>query len=149
MQSELSIRGIKLSDKVFLNGRIDMIEPLDKSAVIVHDFKTTKPKSRGFIEGATKGSTGDYKRQLVFYKILLDRFHNNKLKMEQGVIDFVEPTEKGVYKSEAFIIQDKEVEELEERIIHIADEIMTLSFWDTHCDDNECEYCNLRRLVGR
>jgi hypothetical protein len=69
--------------------------------------------------------------------------------MEEGVIDFVEPTEKGIYKSEAFIIKDEEVHALEDQIIQIADEIMSLSFWDRQCDDPECEYCQLRRLLGK
>jgi len=41
----------------------------------VIDYKTGRPKSRNEIEGNTKNSNGDYKRQLVFYNLLLNNFN--------------------------------------------------------------------------
>jgi DNA helicase-2/ATP-dependent DNA helicase PcrA len=150
MKSELEIRGVKLREDIILNGRIDMVEMTGKDTeVIVHDFKTGTPKSRNEIEGKTYKGTGDYKRQLVFYKILLDRYHHGKMKMTEGVINFVKPTDRGAYKKEVFVIDDKEVEELEDTIIKVSDEIMNLSFWDRDCGKKDCEYCELRKLIER
>ncbi len=146
--SEMSIKGVKLDDGVVLNGRLDLIEETaDKQLVIVHDFKTGKSKSRNAIAGLTAGSDGNYLRQLTFYKILVDNYHSGQMKMQGGVIDFIEPDEKGRFKSEYFEITDQEVKVLEDQIRFVSNEIRNLDFWDRFCDDEECEYCELRRLT--
>jgi DNA helicase II / ATP-dependent DNA helicase PcrA len=146
--SELNIKGVHFSENLTLTGKIDMIKPIDGSNdVIVYDFKTGKPKSRSTIEGNTQSGNGDYKRQLIFYKILLDRYQFKKMKMVKGVIEFVEPNEKGVYKTEIFDISDDEVATLEQQIREITDEILSFGFWDKGCKKPECEYCVLRSYI--
>lgn len=146
--NEFFIQGALL-DGVRLTGKLDKLEVLpDGEHVNVIDYKTGKPKSRNHIEGKTKSpGAGDYKRQLVFYRILLERMHDPRYIMKEAVIDFVEPTESGSYKREAFVIEDTEVQELEADIRRIADEITHLSFWDMRCDDKACEECGLRDLL--
>jgi hypothetical protein len=150
MLSELNIRGIRFTEHIFLNGKIDMIERLDnKGNVAVYDFKTGKPKSRAYIEGDIKSGKGDYKRQLVFYKILLDRFKEGRLKMtiQEGVIEFVEKNDKGAYQTERFAITDEETKELEELIVMVANVILDLKFLNESCDDKDCDYCKLRSFM--
>lgn len=146
--NELTIKGVLLADTVLLTGKIDKIE-LDNDGYIscVVDYKTGKPKSRNDIEGLTKGSRGDIKRQLVFYKILLDEYQNGEYAMTLGEIDFIEPNERGIFKKERFEIQQNDVEELKETIMRVADEITSVRFWDMRCDEKECEFCALRNLV--
>lgn len=114
--------------------------------------------SRNAIMGETKtDDDGNYFRQLVFYKLLLDRYENGKparpnghsggYEMKEGVIDFMEPNDKGDYKKEAFEVTKENVAELEDLIKKIAEEIVTLSFWDKRCDDKDCDYCRLRALM--
>ena len=147
--SELYIKGVQLSDKVVLNGMIDLIEPTKKiNEMIVYDFKTGKPKTRAEIEGTTANSSGDYMRQLVFYKILLDRYHQGKMKMTQGGIIFVEPDTKGKFKKEIFEITPSQTKVLEDQIKSVASEILNLDFWERRCDDRDCEYCKLRDVMG-
>ncbi len=154
--SELYIRGVKIDERVFLNGKIDMIEPLDGVAVRVTDFKTGKPKSRGFIEGSSfakatgdevtddkAGGDGGYLRQLVFYKILLDNYQFKKMQVVEGVIDFVEPDSKGKYHREVFKIGALEVKQLEELVRNVGKEILDLAFWDRRCGKKNCQYCAL------
>jgi hypothetical protein len=114
----------------------------------VTDFKTGKVKSRNQIEGNTKGGDGNYKRQLVFYKILLDRYRNGFFKMKNGIIEFVEPTDRGDYKREVFEITKEEEKVLLSQTEKVADEIINLKFWDSKCDDNDCKYCRLRRYIA-
>lgn len=148
IETELEIRGIRINDQVFLNGKIDMIEPLDKNnKVNVYDFKTGGVKSRNVIEGNTKDSKGNYKRQLVFYKLLLDRYRNGVFNMSNGIIEFVEPNESGAYKREIFEITVKESDELLKRIIEVSNNIINLSFWNTKCDDRDCKYCKLSEYL--
>ncbi len=135
-----------------INGKIDKMEILNaidgsRNDVIVYDYKTSKPKSRNDIEGKTKSSEGNFKRQLVFYNLLLNNYDNHKYKMTKGVIDFLEPDDKGRYKKEAFEIQPEEITELEVTIKKVSKEILDLSFWNKRCNDKKCEYCKLRTLI--
>lgn len=150
LTSELNIKGVQFFGKVKLTGKIDMIEPMENSFcdVAVYDFKTGKPKSRGIIEGTAESGNGDYKRQLIFYKILLDRYQYKKMKMVKGIVEFIEPNEKGIYKREVFDIKDYEVKELEQQIKGITDEILSFDFWDKGCKRADCEYCLLRSYLG-
>ena len=146
---EFSIRGVELSPEIRLTGAIDKIEVLNPSnEVIVVDYKTSKPKSRSEIEGMTKYSNGDIKRQLIFYNLLLNNFADGKYKMVSGDIDFVEPDDRGNYKKERFEITKSEVSDLEELIRRTGNEILNLSFWDQECDDAKCEFCDLREMMA-
>ncbi len=149
--TEFSIRGAMLTPEVRLTGVLDKLEILDDIGnVNVVDYKTSKPKSRGKIEGKESGeqTEGSIRRQLVFYKILLDLYkEGGKFKMVSGDIDFVEPDAKGKYHKESFELRDEEVEELKTLILKVAEEIMNLSFWDSFCKDNKCEFCALRKTM--
>lgn len=146
--TEFNISGILLAPGIRLTGKIDKIEILnDAKEVNVVDYKTGKPKTRGEIEGSTKNSNGDMKRQLVFYNLLLDRFENGKFKMVGGDIDFIEPDEKGRYKKEGFVVMKDEVAELGELIKRSASEILNLEFWDKTCEEKDCEFCALRAMM--
>ncbi|MBU3942982.1 ATP-dependent helicase [Patescibacteria group bacterium] len=140
---EFGVNGVELG-KITLTGKLDKIEIIEGNKVNVIDYKTGKPKSRNEIEGLTKNSNGNYKRQLVFYNILLN---SSKFKMQSGMIDFVEPNDKGIYKREIFEITQEEVEDLKDQIKVVADEILNLSFWDKTCENKDCPYCKLRKMM--
>ncbi|MDP3880706.1 MAG: PD-(D/E)XK nuclease family protein, partial [bacterium] len=139
----------------FLNGKIDKIEqdPASGECNVV-DYKTGKPKSANVLQGKTKNSTGDYHRQLVFYKILLDRYQvespatlsgasSRIFNMKTGEIDFVEPSDTGKHISHKFEIRQDQAKELESQVKNIAKEILNLSFWDKNCEEKDCQYCKL------
>lgn len=144
---------VSLGKNIMLAGKIDKIEFLEGSKVSVTDFKTGKQKSRNEIGGLTKNSKGDMKRQLVFYKLLLDlhptshKAPRDKWDMKEGIIEFLEPDQQGRYKREVFEIGEGEVEKLKETIQKVADEITNLKFWSKTCDDKNCEYCAYRKLL--
>jgi len=130
-----------------LTGKLDKIEKREDGTVKVTDYKTGKPKSENYIRGKTADSNGDYYRQLVFYKLLLDRCENGRYDMREGEIDFVEPDKKsGKYRKFRFEISSDEVVELEEVVSRSVKEMLNLSFWDRRCDDDKCEWCSLRNL---
>ena len=152
--NEFKIKGVlfdfdfrKEKIELILKGNLDKIEILQDSDVNVVDYKTGKPKSRNDIEGKTKNSRGDYKRQIVFYRILLDYYEKGKYKMVSGELDFVEPDDRGRYHKEKFIIKEKDIEELKKTIQKTAQEIYDLSFWDKTCKDKKCEYCGIRKMM--
>jgi len=135
-------------DSILLKGKLDKLEIDEDGNVNVVDYKTSKPKSRNEIEGKTKNSKGDYKRQLVFYKLLLDNYEKGKYKMTTGEIDFTEPDDAGKCHKEKINISDEDTKILAEDIKKIVKEIATFSFWNKKCDDKKCEYCQLRGMIG-
>ena len=141
--NEARIEGIVLEDGTAINGKLDRIEFLDGENVRVVDYKTGKPKSRNDIEGNTASSDGDYKRQLVFYKLLLDK--EGKRDMKDGVIQFIEPDDRGKMHREEFAITPGEVKVLEKLVTDVAREILELSFWNKGCHEPDCKYCKLRK----
>ncbi|MFA6553906.1 MAG: ATP-dependent DNA helicase [Candidatus Paceibacterota bacterium] len=149
VELELNIKNQKdknsVKIKLYLTGKLDKVELLDEKNVLVVDYKTSKPKSRNDIEGKTKTANGNYKRQLVFYRLLLDE--SKKFTMKYGEIDFIEPNERGKFKKERFEITDREVEDIKSLIEKTAKDIVNLSFIDSSCDDKECSYCRLGRLL--
>ncbi|MEK7504720.1 MAG: ATP-dependent DNA helicase [Patescibacteria group bacterium] len=152
--NELAIKGVLLDPPsvgqaaIRLRGQIDKIEMLGKpNEVKVVDYKTGKPKSRNEIMGQTKTGTGDYFRQLVFYKILLENFDRGKYKVMAGELDFIEPNPSGKYKKEQFELTDDEVKNLTETIKKTASEILDLSFLRHGC--GHCDSCVLWQMMGR
>ena len=136
--TEYSIRGVHFnvgSFDLILKGQLDKIEFINEREVNVVDYKTGKKKST---------NKENYNRQLVFYKLLLDLDEKKKYIMKSGELDYIESQ-----KKEKFEIADSDLEELKKLIIEKANEIYSLAFWDKHCDDKDCEYCELSKsLVG-
>lgn len=145
--TEYRINGVYLTPEIRLTGVLDKVEFISDTIVNVVDYKTGKPRSRNDLMGNTKNSTGDYYRQLVFYKLLLKYFKDGQYEMQSGAIDFIEPDDKGQLHREVFEISDDEVEELEETIKKVAREIMEGTFLDVHCDPDSCDYCDLVELI--
>lgn len=160
--TELSVTGVFIdvplsethTERVLLRGILDKVEPLSFDAasagplsVNVVDYKTSQPKSRGVLLGSTKSASGNEKRQLVFYKLLLDRADRSLYEMFSGEIDFVEPDRRGRYRKERFEITNADVAELETCVREVASHIMTFAFWDTRCSDKACEHCALRNMM--
>lgn len=130
------------SGELMIRGKLDRIDFTDEGIMVV-DYKTGKPKTHNAILGNTKTGNANYFRQLVFYKLLLERAPE-VLDMRYGVIDFVEPDEKGNIHKEVFDITQDDVEELISVLGRVANDIRALSFWNTTCDDTDCQWCALR-----
>ena len=132
-----------------LTGKLDKIEFLKDGGVKVVDYKTGRIKSRNEIEGKTKNSDGDYKRQLIFYNLLLNKFSGGKFRMKSGIIDFILSDKRGRYHREEFFISPDEADDLEETIKRVALKILGLKFWDEGCGKEDCRYCQLREVARR
>jgi len=147
--TEYKIDGVMSGNGIRLTGKLDKIEFLDGEVRVV-DYKTGKPKTRNYILGKTEqAGAGNYRRQLVFYKLLLDRHEKIKFNMRKGLIDFIEPDEKGRYKREEFEIDDAEVSDLEKLVKKVSGEILNLKFWNRRCDQKNCQHCALRSLMEK
>lgn len=149
--TEFAINGVslKLSDssEVLIRGRIDKIELYEDGTANVVDYKTGSRKTRNEILGNTKSSNGDMKRQLDFYKLLLDTYDDGKFQMISGDIDFVEPDAKGVFHKEHFEITREDGRAVGELVGKVAQEIRSFSFWGKTCDNSDCEFCKLKKVL--
>lgn len=145
--TEFTVKDVVLDDNIRLVGKIDKIEFLnDNREVRVVDYKVKDPMSRNEIEGLNKNADGNYHRQLIFYKLLLEKT-SNPFQVKEAMIDFIKPNDKGVYKKESFVITDEAVRELEATLKKVAAEISSFAFRDRSCDDPKCDYCTLARSV--
>lgn len=152
-KEEFSIRvTLEMGDaelpEVPLTGKLDRLDFDERGYLLrVVDYKTGKPKTRGQIEGKTKDSDGGYKRQLVFYALLLSLYDDERYTACRTMtLSFVEPDSKGIIREETFEITDEEVAELKTEIIRVAKEITTGSFLAHPCTPEESEYCNLAKV---
>lgn len=130
-----------------LRGKLDKIEFISDSEVAVVDYKTGKPKSRNELLGTTKNATGDYFRQLVFYRLLLAGYENGNYNLKHAMIDFIEPDDKGNYHREQFEITDENLEELKSLMQKTAQEIYNFDFWQKKCNEKDCHFCTLRSYL--
>ena len=129
-------------DDIALTGKADRIDLLNKkeNSVKFIDYKTGKPKSRNEIEGNTQNSNGDYKRQLVFYKLLSELDKSFSYTVTETEIDFIEPDAKGDFHHEKFSISPPEVSDLKKLITYSVKSIHSLDFSRT-TDMKVCDTC--------
>ena len=136
--------------EVRLTGNLDRLDLGEEGQVIrVVDYKSGKPKTRGYIEGTTKDSTGDYKRQLTFYALLLSLQTDDRLHTLNGRLSFVEADEKGVIHEESYTLTEEEIETLKQDIIRVTLEISQGTFLGMVCDPSQSDYCQLVENLKR
>jgi DNA helicase II / ATP-dependent DNA helicase PcrA len=130
--------------EILLTGNLDRLD-FDKESELIRivDYKSGKPKTRGYIEGTTKNSTGDYKRQLTFYALLLSLQEDERYHTRNGLLSFVESDEKGKIHEEAYTITDEEIAELKTEIVRVVHEIANGAFLNAPCDSEKSDYCHL------
>jgi len=132
---------------VTIHGKLDAI--LDRgSEALVFDYKTKKAMTTQAIKGETKNSDGGYFRQLVFYKMLLLRDARFKEKDIIPSLVFVSPDEKGRCPTASISITADDIRTLEEEIQALINSVWSGTFLDTTCDDTDCAWCRLQKLVG-
>ncbi len=149
--SEFGIAGVFVylptGERITLRGRLDKLEILGDREVRVVDFKTGRPKTRNELIGATANSNGNEKRQLDFYRLLLELYEDGKYEMTHGSILFTETDDKGRIHEEEFEMSHSDREKVEAEVIRVSDEIARFTFWDTKCHTRDCEFCSLRDML--
>src|SRR5690606_6945778 len=96
---------------------------------------------------------GDYWRQAVFYKILLDYESQKGWNVVSTEFDFVEPDKKTqLFGKEKVLITPLDVKTVKEQITLSYNQIMNLEF-SKGCNEKDCKWCsfvrnNFSELVG-
>ncbi|MFM7839783.1 MAG: 3'-5' exonuclease [Chitinophagaceae bacterium] len=139
---EYSLRNIHV-DGIPLKGKLDKLEFEGKSVNVV-DYKTGDPdKASAKLKPPDDKNPdgGDYWRQAVFYKLLVDNFEQKGWKVESTEFDFIEPDKKKVYKKVKLKITPADLETLKQQIKRVWEKIQNKEFY-TGCGKEDCHWCN-------
>ncbi len=137
---ERNIKGVAVNG-VPLKGKLDKLEFTGKEVNVV-DYKTgdidkAKDKLKPPQEKIPNG--GDYWRQAVFYKILLDN-HTRDWVAVSSEFDFIEPDKKKNYRKEIVYIQPEDITTVKQQIKTVWDKIQAHDFY-TGCGKPDCHWC--------
>jgi len=139
---ERNIRNI-IVNEVPLKGKLDKLE-FDGKSVNVVDYKSGDPdKAKSKLQPPSDKDPhgGDYWRQAVFYKILVDNYEQKSWKVVSSEFDFVEPDKKKVYKKEKIFITPQDIDIVCEQIKTVWDKIQNHDFY-VGCGKEDCHWCN-------
>ncbi len=141
-----------------LHGRLDAIiddfakaTPGKENKILVFDYKTREAMSANAIKGETRSSeranSGNYFRQLVFYKILLEGNRRFKEKIIEPALVFVKPDSKGRCPTISLPIENSDVEKVKLEINSLIESVWSGAISTATCPDKTCQYCGLRKLT--
>ncbi|HNP21629.1 MAG TPA: ATP-dependent DNA helicase [Panacibacter sp.] len=139
---ERSIRNVVVNG-VPLKGKLDKLE-FDGKSVNVVDYKTgdpekARPKLLAPNDKEPKG--GDYWRQAVFYKILVDNYEAKQWRVASTEFDFIEPDKKKNFQKFKLLISDADTATVKEQITTVWRKIQNREFY-TGCGKEDCHWCN-------
>lgn len=140
--SSVTVNGVPIK------GKLDKIE-FDGWQCQVIDYKTGNPDyaTRKELSAPSEANPdgGDYWRQMVFYKILLENFPPAKdWQMTAGIFDFIEKNSKDEYVRFTVPIMGNDVTTVKQQIRQVYDKIMNHEF-DKGCGKEDCHWCNFAK----
>lgn len=138
---EKAIRNVSVSN-VPINGKLDKLEFTGKLVNVV-DYKTGKyenAKKKLLQPNENEPNGGDYWRQAVFYKILMDNDKMNDWQAISTVFEFIEPIN-DEYKTEKIVVTPEDITTVTHQIKDVWQKIQNKEF-NTGCGKADCEWCN-------
>ena len=141
--TEYAVNGAEY-EGVPITGKLDKVEFEGKNTVNVIDYKTGKSengKKKLTPPNDKDPNGGDYWRQIVFYKILLDSDKRKDFDMVSGELDFLEPSKSGEFVKEKVVIDPLSLSIVKEQIKDTYKKIMNFEF-AKGCGEEDCQWCN-------
>jgi DNA helicase II / ATP-dependent DNA helicase PcrA len=141
---EMNIKNLLL-DGVPLRGKLDKIEFNGKEAFVI-DYKTGDPDNASdkLKRPSDKNPNGgDYWRQAIFYKILIDLYPKQWM-VNTIEFDFVEPDKKKKYRKEKIVVSDIDVDIVKQQVKTVWTKIQEKDFY-TGCGKEDCHWCNFAK----
>lgn len=139
---ERNIRGVVVNG-VPIKGKLDKLE-FDGKNVNVVDYKSgdiDKALAKMKPPNDKNPNGGDYWRQAVFYKILVDNYEQKDWKVISTEFDYVEPDKKKEYRKEKIIINPADIDTVKNQLTEVWAKIQAREFY-TGCGKEECHWCN-------
>jgi len=129
-----------------VKGKLDKIEFNGSSCTVV-DYKTGNPeyskKKELLPPNDSNPNGGDYWRQMVFYKLLLDNHPHARAsgwRMEAGMFDYIEKNDAGDYVRHIVPISESDLTTVKQQIRTAYTQIMNHEF-DKGCEQEDCTWC--------
>jgi len=139
---EINIRNVVVRD-VPIKGKLDKLEFNGKEVNVV-DYKTgdiEKAKDKLKPPDDKQPDGGDYWRQAVFYKILVDNYKQKDWKVTSTEFDFIEPDKKKEYQKAKINIAPEDITTVTQQITSTWQKIQNREFY-TGCGKPDCHWCN-------
>ncbi|OQP45816.1 ATP-dependent helicase [Niastella populi] len=139
---ERNIRNVVVNG-VQLKGKLDKLE-FDGKQVNIVDYKTGDPdKARAKLQppNEKEPNGGDYWRQAVFYKILIDNYESKDWQVISTEFDFIEPDKKKIYRKEKVVISPADITTVSQQIVTVWEKIQNREFY-IGCGSEDCHWCN-------
>lgn len=139
---ERNIRNVVVNG-VPLKGKLDKLE-FDGKSVNVVDYKTGDPdkaRPKLLAPNEKEPNGGDYWRQAVFYKILVDNYESKQWNVVSSEFDFIEPDKKKNYQKIKLVIAPEDITTVKEQIKAVWQKIQERDFY-TGCGKEDCHWCN-------
>jgi DNA helicase-2/ATP-dependent DNA helicase PcrA len=139
---ERNIRNVVV-EEVPLKGKLDKLE-FDGKSVNVVDYKTGDiEKARAKLKPPhdKDPNGGDYWRQAVFYKILVDRYEQKNWNVVSTEFDFIEPDKRKEYRKEKLFITPEDITTVTHQVKTVWQKIQDRQFY-TGCGKPDCHWCN-------
>jgi DNA helicase-2/ATP-dependent DNA helicase PcrA len=130
-------------NEVPVKGKIDKLE-FDGNKINLVDYKSgsyERALSKLAHPDEEHPNGGDYWRQAVFYKILLDNYKQKNWQVVSTEFDFIEPDQLGVYHKEKVVISPADVTTVTQQIESVWEKIQQKDFY-TGCGKSDCKWCN-------
>jgi DNA helicase II / ATP-dependent DNA helicase PcrA len=126
-----------------LKGKLDKLEFQGKEVNVV-DYKTgdvDKAREKLAPPSEKDPNGGDYWRQAVFYKILVDSYELKEWRVTSTEFDFVEPDKKKEYRKIKIMITPEDTTTVTQQIVQTWQKIQNREFY-TGCGKPDCHWCN-------
>ena len=139
---ERNIRNVTVKG-VPIRGKLDKLEFQGREVNVV-DYKTgdvEKAKEKLAAPNSRQPDGGDYWRQAVFYKLLVDNYDQKEWKVTSTEFDFVEPDKKKEYHKIKIMIVPEDTTTVTQQIVDTWRKIQNREFY-TGCGKPDCHWCD-------
>ena len=124
-----------------ISGKLDQVAIFDNHLEVI-DYKTGRynsAKLKGPVGDEDLG--GDYWRQIVFYRLLLNGDDRLRQPMRAGIMDFVEMSKEGKFYRRKFEVELFEMEIVGDQLTSTYASIKNHEF-TKGCEEENCKWCN-------
>lgn len=138
---EHNIRHVTVNG-VPIKGKLDKME-FDGKSVNVVDYKSGDPdkaKPKLLSPNDKEPNGGDYWRQAVFYKMLVDNYQQKDWKVVSTEFDFIEPDKKKIYQKAKLVIKPEDITTVTQQVTSVWEKIQNRDFY-TGCGKDDCHWC--------
>jgi DNA helicase-2/ATP-dependent DNA helicase PcrA len=136
---------IEVNCIIKIHGKLDAIIDREND-VLVFDYKTKGKMSVNEIIGNVKDGDGNYFRQLIFYRILLEESKKYKNKNIVPALVFLTPDAKDECHIESLPITADDIQRVKDEIKTLSDAVSSGEILTDVCDDPKCVWCNLKKF---